>query len=241
MGEIDRALTDFDIPGAHRDFYWDLAQAPKLIAEYLPLIKDPLLKELIEKSSADFNRQVGPLLPGLRCSVIFNDANNYNVLVGGGDDLFSKDQQVVGIIDFGDMVYSYTIGDLAVAIAYAVLDKPDPLIVAAQIVAGFHAVFPIEEKEIAVLFDLVRLRLCLSACLAVYQQSQRPQDEYLSISQQSIRHTLPLLFRIQRRFAEARFRLACGLPRFAASRGDQGLAAEKSKKHGSGYGPKSAD
>jgi 4-aminobutyrate aminotransferase-like enzyme/Ser/Thr protein kinase RdoA (MazF antagonist) len=212
VGEIDKALTGFDSPGAHRDFYWDLAQAPKLVAKYYPLIKDPLLKELIEKGSADFSRDVGPLLPGLRCSVIFNDANNYNVLVGGGADLFNKDQQVVGIIDFGDMVYSYTIGDLAVAIAYAVLDKTDPLAVAAQIVAGFHAVFPLEEMEIAVLFDLVRLRLCLSACLAVYQQSQRPQDEYLSISQKSIRLILPQLFRIQRRFAEAKFRHTCGLP-----------------------------
>jgi 4-aminobutyrate aminotransferase-like enzyme/Ser/Thr protein kinase RdoA (MazF antagonist) len=212
MGEIDKALTGFDTPGAHRDFYWDLAQAPKLIAEYLPLVKDPLLKELIEKGSADFNRHVGPLLPDLRCSVIFNDANNYNVLVGGGDDLFSKDQQVLGIIDFGDMVYSYTIGDLAVAIAYAVLDKPDPLTVAAQIAAGFNAVFTLEEKEIVVLFDFVRLRLCLSACLAVYQQSQCPQDEYLSVSQEAIRRTLPQLLLIHWRFAEARFRLACGLP-----------------------------
>ena len=25
------------------------------------------------------------------------------------------------------MVYSYTVGDLAIAVAYAILDKPDPL------------------------------------------------------------------------------------------------------------------
>ena len=219
MGEIDKALADFDTPGAHRYFHWDLAKAPELIAAYLPLITDPLLKELLEKGLADFNQIVAPGLSALRCSVIFNDANNYNVLAGGGNDIFSKDQQVVGIIDFGDMVYSYTVADLAVAIAYAVLDKPDPLTVAAQIVAGFCVVFPLEEREIAVLFDLVRLRLCLSACLAVHQQSQRPQDEYLSISQEAIRRTLPRLFGIQRRFAEAALRKACGLdalPRCAA-------------------------
>jgi 4-aminobutyrate aminotransferase-like enzyme/Ser/Thr protein kinase RdoA (MazF antagonist) len=210
IGEVDRALADFDVPGAHRDFHWDLAQAPELIGKYLPLIKDPLFKELLEQGCADFKRQAGPLLPDLRRSVIFNDANNYNVLVG--DDLFNKEQRVVGIIDFGDMVYSYTIGDLAVAIAYAVLDKPDPLEIAGQIVTGFHAIFPLEEKEIVVLFDLVRLRLCLSACLAVYQQGQRPQDEYLSISQNAIRRTLPQLLLIHRRFAEAKFRHACGLP-----------------------------
>ncbi|MCJ7525425.1 MAG: aminotransferase class III-fold pyridoxal phosphate-dependent enzyme [Candidatus Aminicenantes bacterium] len=212
MGEIDKGLADFDAAGAHRDFYWELAQAPACIEKYLPLIEDPLLKKLIEAGSADFNRQVGPLLPDLRRSVILNDANNYNVLVGGGGDLFTKDQQVVGIIDFGDLVYSYTVGDLAVAMAYAVLDKPDPLAVAAQIAAAYHAVFPLEESEMAVLFDLARLRLCLSACLAVKQQSQQPKDEYLSISQKSIRRSLPQLFRIQRRFAEARIRQACGLP-----------------------------
>ncbi len=211
IGEIDKALVDVDIPGVRRDFHWNLAQAPGLITEYLPLIKEPSLHDLIEKELADFIHHVGPLLSALRCSVIFNDANDYNILVGGGEDLFSKDQHVTGIIDFGDMVYSYTIGDLAVAIAYAVLDKSDPLRVAAQVVSGFHAVFSIEEKELAVLFDLVRLRLSLSACLAVHQQQQRPQDEYLSISQDAIHRTLPPLLRINRRFAEAKFRVACGL------------------------------
>ena len=212
IGELAKALADFAAPGVHRKFHWDLAQAPELIERYLPLIADPGFKGLIEKYSADFNRQVAPLLPGLRRSVIFNDANNFNILVGGGSDLFSRDQHVVGIIDFGDMVYSYTIADLAVAIAYAILDKPDPLGSAARIVSGFHSIFPIVEREFAVLFDLVRLRLSVSACLAAYQQSQRPQDGYLSISQEAIRRTLPRLFQIQRRFAEGAFRQACGLP-----------------------------
>ena len=46
-------------------------------------------------------------------------------------DLFARGQRVVGIIDFGDIVHSYMIGDLAVAIAYAILGKRDPLGVAA--------------------------------------------------------------------------------------------------------------
>jgi len=212
MGELTGALTDFDVPGAHRDFYWDLARAPELIAEYLPLIRDARFREQIGSGVKDFNCVAGPMLTDLRRSVVFNDANDYNVLVGGGDDFFSRDQRVVGIIDFGDMVHSYTIGDLAVAIAYAVLDKPDPLGVAACVVSGFHQAFPIEEKEMTILFDLVRLRLSLSACLAVHQKSQREQDDYLSISQEAIRRTLPLLFQIPRRLAEARFRFTCGLP-----------------------------
>jgi 4-aminobutyrate aminotransferase-like enzyme/Ser/Thr protein kinase RdoA (MazF antagonist) len=212
LGELDKALVGLDVPGAHRDFHWDLAQAPGMITECLPLIKDPSLRERIGKSLADFDRQTAPLLTGLRRSVIFNDANNYNVLVSEVSNPAGCDQRVTGVIDFGDMVHSYTIGDLAVAIAYAVLDQPDPLRVAALIVSGFHGAFPVEEREITVLFDLVRLRLSLSVCLAALQQRQRPEDEYLSISQEAIGRTLPRLLEIPRRFAEAGFRLACGLP-----------------------------
>ncbi len=212
LGEMAASLADFDVPGAHRDFHWDLARAPELIAEYLPLIQDARFREQIGSGLNDFNCVAGPKLTDLRRSVAFNDANDYNVLVGGGADFFSRGQRVTGIIDFGDMVYSYTISDLAVAVAYAVLDKPDPLGVAVCVVSGFHQAFPIEEKELTVLLDLVRLRLSLSACLAVHQMSQRERDDYLSISQEAIRRTLPILFGIPRRLAEARFRQACGLP-----------------------------
>ena len=45
-----------------------------------------------------------------------HDANDYNVLAGGGRELYSRNQSVVGLVDFGDMVHSYTVADLAVAI-----------------------------------------------------------------------------------------------------------------------------
>ena len=62
--------------------------------------------KLIKKFARDFEHYVTPLLPGLRKSVIHNDANDYNVIVGGNDDLYGRNQRVVGVIDFGDMVYT---------------------------------------------------------------------------------------------------------------------------------------
>src|ERR1044071_7456205 len=56
------------------------------------------------------------------------------------------------------------------------------------------------------------MRLCMSACIASDQQSHRPDNEYLSISQDSIRNTLPKLAGIHPNFARAVFREACGLP-----------------------------
>ncbi|HZS05204.1 MAG TPA: aminotransferase class III-fold pyridoxal phosphate-dependent enzyme [Blastocatellia bacterium] len=211
IGQLDRALEGFDHEALHRDFHWDLASGLRIVREYEPLVADEEMRRLIGRIAADFERHVAPLLPALRHSVIHNDANDYNVLVGGGDDLYTRNQRVTGVIDFGDMVHSFTVGDLAVAIAYTILDKPDPFAAAAQIVKGYHAEYALNEDEIAALFGLVCLRLCMSVCLAAHQQRQRPDDEYLAISQQPIRRTLPKLAQIPRRLAEATFRHACGL------------------------------
>ena len=211
VGEMDRAMADFDHPGAHRDFYWDLAKGLEIVKEYQALISDASLRKLIEKFTLDYEQYVTPLLPDLRKSVIHNDANDYNVIVGGNDDLYTRNQRVVGIIDFGDMVYSHTVGNLAIAVAYAILDKSDPLQTAAHMVKGYHRGYPLAQDEIASLFLMVCMRLCMSACIAAHQLKQRPDNAYLAISQLPIQRTLPALAEIHPRFAEAAFRQACDL------------------------------
>ena len=56
------------------------------------------------------------------------------------------------------------------------------------------------------------MRLCMSACIAAQQQKERPDNDYLSISQMPIQRTLPVLTQIHPRLAEAAFRQACELP-----------------------------
>ncbi|MBW1840201.1 MAG: aminotransferase class III-fold pyridoxal phosphate-dependent enzyme [Deltaproteobacteria bacterium] len=209
VGHFDRALADFDHPAACRDFHWDLAKALATVNKHKSLITDEQLRHLIDKCVADFERNVVPLFPRLRKSVIHNDANDFNVITGNGEDVYDRHQQIMGIIDFGDMVFSYTVCDLAIAIAYAILDKPDPLDAAVQIVRGYHGEYPLTDDEITALFGFVCMRLCVSACIAAHQQRQRPDDEYLSISQKPIRNTLPKLARVFPGFAEAAFRHAC--------------------------------
>ena len=212
IGALSAALQDFDHPALHREFHWDLAGASATVSKYIKLIEDPTLRALVKRLAEAFDRQTAPLLPGLRKCIIHNDANDYNLLVGGGEDIYTKNQGVVGLIDFGDMLHSYAVGELAVACAYAVLGKADPLAAAASIARGYHAVFPLEGSEISALFGLICMRLCLSVCLGAYQHSQQPGNAYLSISQEAIRATLPRLAEIHPRFAEATFRRACGLP-----------------------------
>lgn len=179
VGQLSRALVGFDHPAAHREFYWDLAQGKRVVEMYGAKIKADWLREVVcGYSEACFEDK-------LRRSVIHGDANDYNVLV--------EDDRVVGLIDFGDMVWSYTVGDLAIAVAYVVLGKEDPYAAAQPVIDGYQEEFALTEHEREALWPLVRLRLCMSVCIAAHQQAQQPENEYLGISQKLIAETLPRL------------------------------------------------
>jgi 4-aminobutyrate aminotransferase-like enzyme/Ser/Thr protein kinase RdoA (MazF antagonist)/murein DD-endopeptidase MepM/ murein hydrolase activator NlpD len=206
VGLMDRTLATFDHPAVHRRFYWDLAGAATIVEARSDRIQEPALRTRLESLLGVYRTTVAPNLATLRQSVIHGDANDYNVLVDG------TSARVTGLVDFGDMVFSHTVNDLAVAMAYAALGKPDPVGAAAAVARGYHGVHPLTEDEIAALFGLLCLRLCLSVCVADAQQAERPGDAYLGISQQPIRETLPRLAEVHPRLAHYRLRDACGFP-----------------------------
>lgn len=179
LGQLSRALVGFDHPGAHRAFHWDLAEGEKVVERYGAQIQKDWLRELVCGYKVDVS--VGRL----RRSVVHGDANDYNVLVAGNE--------IVGLIDFGDIVHSYTVGDLAIAVAYVVLAKSDPYAAAAPVIEGYRGEFELNKDELDALWPLVRLRLCMSVCIAAHQQQQHPENEYLGISQRLIEETLPRL------------------------------------------------
>lgn len=213
VGVLDRALGGFDHPALHRRFHWDLAHAPSQVAELLPRVEDAPLRTLIESLVAVHRTTVVPRLSSFRRSVIHGDVNDYNALVD------ARARRVTGIVDFGDMIVSHTVNDCAIAMAYVALGARDPLRAAAAVARGYHGVLPLTEDEIAALYPLMCLRLCLSVCLAAAQQAARPEDAYLGISQQPIRETLPRLAAVHPRLAHYRLREACGLPPVPAAPG----------------------
>ena len=175
LGQLDHTLSDFDHPAVHRDFHWDLANGNRIIDEFAPHVENAAL---VSQCRVEFKN-------GLRRSVIHGDANDYNVLI-------DPDRMIVtGLLDFGDMVYSYTVGDLAIAIAYVVLDKPDPRAAADEVIKGYTSEFELLDDELAMLWPLVRLRLAMSVCIAAKQLREQPENEYLPISQRAIEKSLP--------------------------------------------------
>jgi 4-aminobutyrate aminotransferase-like enzyme/Ser/Thr protein kinase RdoA (MazF antagonist) len=207
VGTLDHALSNFTHPAAHRSLKWDLQHAD-WIRDYLHYIEQPERRQIVERFLLSFEQEVAPRLPSLRASVTHNDANDYNVLVNA---LGTEPRQVISVLDFGDMVYTATICELAIAATYAMLGKADPLSTAAHVIRGYHEAFPLTESELEVLFPLICTRLAVSVTNAAYQRHIDPDNEYLTISEGPAWALLQQLVDIPPQLAHYQFRHACGL------------------------------
>ncbi len=208
-GHLDMALKGFDHPAAHRDFHWDLARASQVIGDLIHLVKEKDRQATIQTLLNRYQNESFTKLAQIRKSVIHNDGNDYNVLVARPDPW---QNHINGVIDYGDMVYSHTINELAITCAYAMMEKKDPLTAAGYIIKGYHQTFPLEETELSVLFDLICMRLCMSLCHAAQQSSLAPDNDYLNISQIPAWELLKQLSNVHPRFAHYFFRSVCDLP-----------------------------
>jgi 4-aminobutyrate aminotransferase-like enzyme/Ser/Thr protein kinase RdoA (MazF antagonist) len=207
LADMDRALEGFAHPSMDRAIRWDLARAEWMRGE-AGRIADPGLQAIVARVVDRFDAEIAPRLARLRTSVIHNDWNDHNVIVALGP---GAPLEVAGVVDFGDMVRSHTICDLAIAATYAALGRPDPIGAAAAVVGGYHERLPIAEDEIALLFDLIVLRLCASVTMAACQQAAAPENEYLAVSQRDVPALLRRLAETPPEWALAVFRHACGL------------------------------
>jgi 4-aminobutyrate aminotransferase-like enzyme/aminoglycoside phosphotransferase (APT) family kinase protein len=208
LGSLDKTLAAFEHPSAHRYWHWDITNTAN-IKDYLQHIGNPSKRRLVDYFLLQYETWVSPKLPGLRKSIIHNDANDYNVLIKNN----SKERlKIAGIIDFGDIVFSCTICELAVALAYVMFEKEDPLERASHVIRGYHEEYQIHELELDVLYYLICARLCMSVTISAYQQNLRPDEAYLAVSEKSAWELLETLLHINPIRAAKIFRQACKMP-----------------------------
>ena len=208
LGEIDAALLGFSHPAAHRELKWDLLRAG-WIRGHLQHIAESSRRALVERFLALYEAEALSVFPHLRRSVIYGDANDYNVLVGTP---WPQPRKVISVIDFGDMHHGLTVAEPAIAAAYAILGKKDVLRAASTVVAGYHRAFALPESELAVLYALIAMRLAVSVTNSAHRKTLQPDDPYVAISEEPAWDALERLAQIHPRFAFYIFREACGLP-----------------------------
>ncbi|XSS65531.1 aminotransferase class III-fold pyridoxal phosphate-dependent enzyme [Pseudomonas sp. B11] len=204
FGDLDRALQGFIHPGAVRDLDWDLRHAARSRSR-LHFVKDPGKRAILERFIDAFESTVQPALSRLRAQVIHNDGNDWNILVAP-----QNQQEVSGIIDFGDALHTVLIAEVAITCAYSILDMEDPIGAAAALTAGFHERYPLQPQELDVLFNLIAMRLVISVTLSASRQEQTQDNPYLAISEAPAWRLLERMDRMNPRLATAILRKACG-------------------------------
>ena len=170
LARTAKALQGFFHPIANYELLWDLKHAANL-RKYLDYVEDPKHHELAEQSLDRFKKHVLPLIPKLRAQIVHNDLVPNNLLVG--KDAHDK---IVGIIDFGDLIHTLLIIDLAATIADTLTVDSDAEEVAALITAGYHEINPLEEAELRVLYDLVGTRLVMLNLIAIWRVTLHPDN-----------------------------------------------------------------
>jgi Ser/Thr protein kinase RdoA (MazF antagonist) len=202
------ALKGFDHPAAGYSLLWDLKGAAGL-RTLLPHATDAGRQELAEQALTRFDTRVGPVLSDLRAQVIHNDLNFHNVVVDAANPA-----RVSGILDFGDMVRSTLICDVAVAAAYHVRADEHPLADAAEYVAAYHALCPLQDVELEVLGDLISTRLAMSVLISGWRAADHPENrEYILRNEPAAHAGLKALGRLPPEAAADILRRACGDPR----------------------------
>ncbi len=160
---VVRVLEGFHHPALHRESHWNLATAPTVLRELSPHVANPADRALIDDILDRLIVQI-PKLQQLPKQVIHGDINDLNIMVVDGE--------IVGLIDFGDLTYSWRIAEVAIAATYTMLDQDDPLDIAAEVVAGYAQIGAVSAVEAELIYDLIRARLAVSACVSASRADQ---------------------------------------------------------------------
>jgi len=156
QGEVVNALAGFEHKASKHFMPWNLSNGIAVsrslwagTTDEVRKLGNPLLDRL--------RNEVLPQLNSTPSQVIHNDAHPYNLL---RPDVSSP--EVVGLIDFGDMVYAPVINDLAVmATTFHRPDRED-LATVENLLIGFHRVHPLSDAEVSLLWDAITLRVLIT-------------------------------------------------------------------------------
>ncbi|CAF1593486.1 unnamed protein product [Rotaria sp. Silwood1] len=201
LGQIDKSLLEFKDESAKRYIYWNIINAEYIINKYINLIVNKNHRQIIENILKDWIEIVVPLFSLLRQSIIHNDANDNNIIV--------IDEDNIGLIDFGDMCQTFIISEVAIACAYIMLDKQDPINSATYLISGYNQINQLEDIEIDLIYHFICARLAMSVMISAHQKQIQPDNNYLVISEKPAWTLLEKLTTIDTKFIYQAFRSAC--------------------------------
>ena len=205
QAKLALGLRGFFHPHARHFVAWDIQRALLMEPGIQAWVADDA-KALCGEFNARVQRDVLPRLPSLRAQVVHSDGHADNLLrTESGTD------EIVGIIDFGDMVHAPLVQDLAVTLASFARHGEMSLENAVAQVEAWNAVLPLADEELEILHDLTLLRLATALCLYDFRihATEKP-EAWLTEERPDIVRALSKFLALDRTEVHERYRAACG-------------------------------
>ncbi len=206
IGHIDIALKSFAYQTPERTLEWDVLNAG-WIRGYRDALADESERVLVLRLLDRYEQTYTQHKADVRIGLIHGDANDYNLVVGNPG---YRSRTVQGVLDFGDMMRTAMVSELAISAAYMLMRHPDPIDGLMVMTSAYHAVCPLTEGEVAVLFDMICMRLAISVTVSAIRKRERPNDPYMIVSEAPAWRVLRMLAKQHPRLMHYRLRHACG-------------------------------
>lgn len=184
LGTVE-APVDLDL-----SHHWEVLRARDAVDATIGAVADDKRRRAIETLMGWFDAWAADGVTVLPRGVVHQDLNDFNLL--GAPDGAGR-IRLAGILDFSDALPTVVVADLAVAVAYAMVRKPDPLLAAMEVVKGYVERRPLSMDEVRSLYPLAVARLCVNATT---WSSRAGDGEHYGAER--MRHTWPTIAKLVR-------------------------------------------
>ena len=206
QAEVINALAGFEHRASRHFMPWNLSNGIA-VSEHLWAEAAGDAKTLAAPLLHRLRYEVLPKLNAGPSQVIHNDAHPYNLLRA---DAVSQD--VVGLIDFGDMVHAPVINDLAVTAAAFYRPGEDDLETVDNLLIGFHRVHPLSAAEVSQLWDAMTLRVLITILLSDIKLNMGvDQNPDVVEERMGAYAMLEIICDLDHKLVVERLRAACGM------------------------------
>ncbi|MFJ4788740.1 aminotransferase [Streptomyces sp. NPDC088794] len=156
---------------------WDLRNATAVIEELAPRLSDQVRAQRVLRAARAAYALVEPYADVLPVQLIHGDVTDNNVVCETTAD---GRPDPVGVIDFGDLGPGWTVAELAVACTSVLHHHGTGPASVLPAVRAFHAVRPLSDDEVAVLWPLIVLRSAVMVVSGQYDTLLDPDNRYAS-------------------------------------------------------------
>jgi 4-aminobutyrate aminotransferase-like enzyme/Ser/Thr protein kinase RdoA (MazF antagonist) len=174
LARIGAALHGYFHPAAGRVLLWDTKHALGL-RRHLHCIDDTARRALVARVLDHYEERAVPAWPRLRAQVVHGDLALDNVLLDDRD-------RVSGIVDFGDIVHTALVSDIAASMASMLRGRTgaDVLRTARILLDGYASRTPLLDAELEVMAAVLAARLATIVTISAWRVRDYPENaEYI--------------------------------------------------------------